>query len=224
MPTLFHNDRITTANGSLISLRIATISIIVIHFFGALGLSYPPLRPYFQLATPLNLLITGVLLFYFHRQWNLQFYIFAAGCFSLGFLVEVAGVKTGVIFGEYSYGPTLGFKIWEVPVLIGLNWLILIYCTGMWAYQLVKNVLLRSLLGSVMMVVLDFFIEPVAVSLDFWTWEGGEIPTHNFVGWLITAFLLQFFFHLSNFKKQNALAKKVLYVEAFFFIFLQTLI
>ncbi len=221
MPTLFDKDNVTMGKGGCISSRAATISIIIIHFFGAIGLSYPPLRPYFQLATPLNLLITSVILFSFHRQWNLQFYIFAVGCFILGFLVEVAGVKTGVIFGEYSYGSTLGFKIWDVPILIGLNWLILIYCTGVWAHHLVNNVLLRSSLGSLMMVVLDFFIEPVAISLDFWAWDGGEIPTHNFLGWLITAFLLQTFFHLSNFQKQNALSKKVIYVQAFFFILLQ---
>lgn len=223
MSTLFHKENVNMANGGIISSKVAIISIIVIHFFGALGLSYPPLRPYFQLATPLNLLITGLILFSFHRHWNVPFYIFATVCFSLGFLVEVIGVKTGVIFGEYSYGPTLGFKIWEVPVLIGLNWLILIYCTGIVASKLVNNVFASSFLGSLMMVALDFFIEPVAVSLDFWKWHGGEIPTHNFLGWFVTAFLLQILFHLSNFKKQNALAKQVLYVQALFFIFLQIL-
>ena len=34
----------------------------------------------------------------------------------IGFVIEVIGVKTGYVFGSYSYGDSLGFKILEVPV------------------------------------------------------------------------------------------------------------
>jgi len=224
MPATFRTTDTSNPHGKLISFKLALISILVVHFFGALGLAYEPLRPYFQMATPLNLLITAVLLFSFHRQWNTSFYKFAFICFSVGFLVEVAGIHTGEIFGEYYYGPTLGFKVWEVPLIIGLNWLILVYCTGIVAQQFSKNLMVKSLAGSTMMVLLDFFIEPVAVSLDFWVWEGGHIPLQNYVGWFITAYFLQIFFHLSKFEKHNFLAKYVIYVQLGFFIFIQSLI
>ena len=41
-------------------------------------------------------------------------------------LLEIIGVKTGLIFGEYIYGNTLGFKVAEVPLIIGFNWLFVI--------------------------------------------------------------------------------------------------
>lgn len=223
MSVTFRKQVFSIRTGSLISFNVAIISLIVIHFFGALGLSYEPVQSYFLLATPLNLLITAVLLFAFHPQWNLAFGIFATVCFAVGYLVEVAGVQSGIIFGEYSYGPTLGLKVWDVPLIIGLNWLILVYSTGILAHRLTENMLLKSLIGSTLMVLLDFFIEPVAVALDFWEWASGDIPLQNYLGWFITALVLQFFFHLSRFEKHNRLAKYVIYVQLAFFIFLQSL-
>jgi putative membrane protein len=40
--------------------------------------------------------------------------------------LEVVGVKTGLIFGEYKYGSTLGIKLFEVPLIIGFNWVFVI--------------------------------------------------------------------------------------------------
>ena len=223
MSVLFHKAKNPQHAEGIVSLRIAITSLIVIHSFGCLGLLYPPTRSYFELATPVNLLITGALLFYFHKDWNKSFILFSIICFVTGYLVEVAGVQTGLIFGEYTYGPTLGFKLWGVPLIIGLNWLILIYSTGVMAQAFSQNWILKSLIGSGLMILLDFFIEPVAVTLDFWHWEGGEIPVHNFLGWFITALFLQSVFHLLSFEKNNLLAKYVFYVQLVFFIFLQIL-
>lgn len=223
MSVIFRKKNQSLDSGSLISSKAAVITLIVIHFFGALGLSYEPLQSYFLLATPLNLLITAFLLFVFHPQWNLSFVLFGVLCFTIGYLVEVAGVKSGIIFGEYSYGPTLGLKLWDVPLIIGLNWLILVYSTGILAHSITKNTQLKSLIGSGLMVLMDFFIEPVAVSLDFWEWELEHIPLQNYLGWFFTAFVLQIFFHLSRFEKHNPLARYVIYVQLAFFIFLQIL-
>ncbi len=221
MSVLFRKTSAAYTQGTFLTPRFAVISLFVTHFFGALGLLYSPTRPYFELATPLNLLVTAVFLFSFHKEWNISFIKFALVCAISGFVVEVAGVQTGLIFGTYTYGPTLGFKLWGVPLIIGINWLILIYSTGIMVRQISRYWWLNSLLGGAMMIVLDFFIEPVAVALDFWQWESGKIPIHNFLGWLATAFLLQAVFHLSKFDKQNPLAKYVFYVQLIFFIFLR---
>ena len=37
------------------------------------------------------------------------------------FTIEVIGVRTGLVFGKYTYGPTLGSHFLEVPVVIGFN-------------------------------------------------------------------------------------------------------
>src|SRR5689334_23098853 len=44
--------------------------------------------------------------------------------YALTLAAEVIGVATGAIFGAYSYGEVLGFKLLEVPLIIGLNWVV----------------------------------------------------------------------------------------------------
>ncbi|MBK7882949.1 MAG: carotenoid biosynthesis protein [Chitinophagaceae bacterium] len=54
------------------------------------------------------------------------FYSFLLICVCIGIAVEIIGVKTGFLFGNYSYGIVLGPKIQSVPILIGINWFIII--------------------------------------------------------------------------------------------------
>ncbi len=151
----------------VISHKTALIILLVVHFFGILGLIYLSTRPYFEMATPVNLLLTFVLLFYFHKDWNKAFLAFALSTYLIGFLVEVAGVHTSLIFGSYAYGDSLGPKLWEVPLIIGINWLVLTYASGVVSTALTSNKLIGILVGSLLMVGLDFLIEPVAIVLDF---------------------------------------------------------
>ena len=92
------------------------------------------------------------------------------------------GVHTGFPFGSYSYGPVLGFQLFEVPLMIGVNWLLLVYMTGNLFRESIANDWLAAALSASVMVLLDIAIEPVAVALDFWTWEGDIIPLSNFIG------------------------------------------
>jgi putative membrane protein len=38
-----------------------------------------------------------------------------------GFFIEAIGVNTGLIFGNYVYKTTLGWKFLETPLIIGVN-------------------------------------------------------------------------------------------------------
>ena len=40
----------------------------------------------------------------------------------IGFIFEIIGVKTGLIFGHYKYCNGLGTKVFDVPLIISLNW------------------------------------------------------------------------------------------------------
>ena len=62
---------------------------------------------------------------------------------------------------------TLGAKILGVPVLIGVNWIILTFITGSLSSFLFKNKFLSVLMGAVFMILLDLLIEPVAPLLGF---------------------------------------------------------
>ncbi len=207
------------------------IVVILMYVAGTIGLLLPSTQPYFKLASPFNLWVSLILLLLFHQDFNKPFIILTIITFLTGFFVEVAGVHTGVIFGKYWYGQTLGTKLFEVPLVIGANWLLLIYCSSVVILNifetlkkylpknsLLENTFLKAFFASILMVCLDFLIEPVAIHLDFWHWQFEQIPTQNFLAWFLIAFLLSYSFLKGNFIKSNLLAPLLLFLQFFFFI------
>ena len=103
--------------------------LALFHVIGMLGIMIGPI-PWILNLTPLNLLVATTIILLFHQQWNSSTILFITICYLTGFLFEVAGVNTGNIFGDYSYGPVLGWQIWNTPLIIGANWLLLIYSSS----------------------------------------------------------------------------------------------
>jgi uncharacterized membrane protein len=192
----------------------------VIYLVGIIGLATPATTDLFLPLTPFNLFLSFICLLAFHRDWNRNFILFCSICFIVGFGVEVAGVKSGLIFGNYSYGKTLGTKILDVPIIIGINWILLVYLTGTVINKLKGNIIIKSLLAAVFMVFIDYFIEPVAIQFDFWSWDSATIPVQNYAGWFLTAFFLQIIYHKLSFKKENKLSPYLLSITFAFFLIL----
>lgn len=183
-----------------------------------------PYREYFLVLTPLNLLFTVYIALKKEPLLRKKpFLIFAAITWLTGFFIEVAGVHTGIIFGEYWYGKTLGWKVWEVPLMIGVNWLLLSYCAGETA-RLLKQVPAwgKALLAAGIMVVLDILIEPVAMQLDFWDWEGHQVPLQNYIAWYIVAFFLAMIYQRLPQRPVNQVAVFALVLQFLFFVILNT--
>ena len=201
------------------TLFVSTLILVILHLCGFIGM-ITSWRNFFLMLTPFNLILSTALLFFNHKQFNKSFFIFCVIGFFFGFFIEVAGVKTGAIFGEYSYGNTLGIKSFEVPWVIGLNWLMLVYSAGVICHKLNINIILKSLLGATMLVTLDFFIEPVAIKSDFWSWQQINVPIQNYIAWFLASILLLFVFHKSQFDKNNKLAKALYIVQLMFFTLL----
>lgn len=199
------------------SLPVAITVLVIFHAVGFWGLLFSGNPEYFQSLTPMNLLLTNALLFAFHKSWSKAFILFAILAFAVGFFSEVVGVHTGLLFGDYTYGQALGVKVWEVPLLIGLNWLMLVYAVGHICNYTNWHWLAKAILGAGLMILLDFFIEPVAMQFDFWSWNGNYIPFSNYAGWFAIAFILQVYFQKATFVKQNVLAPYVYLVQLLFF-------
>lgn len=200
------------------ALPVAVAILVIFHAVGFWGLLFSGRPEYFQRLTPMNLLLTNTLLLAFHRRWSTTFILFAAVVFSVGFFSEVVGVHTGLLFGDYTYGAALGFKIWSVPVLIGLNWLMLVYSAGHISNLTRLPWPAKAILGALLMVLLDYFIEPVAMAFDFWSWQGGHIPLSNYVGWFVVALGLQVYFQRAAIAKENRLAPYIYLVQLLFFV------
>lgn len=201
-----------------ILLPLAIAILIIFHLVGFWGLQFSNHPVDFQSLTPLNLLLTTLLLFSFHKDWDSTFITFIIVVMVAGFTAELIGIHTGLLFGDYSYGNALGTKLWEVPLLIGVNWLLLVYVTGQIANYVGTSVWLKSLIGALLMVLLDVFLEPVATKYDFWKWDGNTIPDSNYMGWLGLSFVLQYYYHRLPIYKQNPLSIYVYVVQLFFFI------
>ncbi|PTX22479.1 putative membrane protein [Pontibacter mucosus] len=205
-------------------LPLAVAVLVIFHAVGFWGLLFSGEPERFQSLTPMNLLLTNALLFAFHRSWNGAFILFALLAFAVGFFSEVIGIHTGLLFGDYTYGQALGTKVWEVPLLIGLNWLMLVYSTGHISNYTPWPWWAKAILGTLLMLLLDFFMEPVAVQFDFWSWHSGQIPLSNFIGWFAVAFILQLCFQQARFEKLNHLAPYVYLVQLTFFVSIYVLL
>lgn len=191
--------------------------LVLAYAAGTIGLHLPALADYFRPLSPLTLICSLVVLLLYHADWRPSFWLYATLAFLVGYLVEVAGVHTGLIFGSYAYGWGLGVQWWAVPPVIGLNWLTLSYCCGSVCDRLKMPTWAKVVAASTLMVALDFLIEPVAVELDFWTWFGQPVPVRNYVGWwLVSASLFSLWFVLP-FRKENRLAKWLLILQFLFF-------
>ncbi len=178
--------------------------------------------PDFILLTPLNLLISIIVVLWNHPQWTPATWGVLVLSFVVGFGIEILGINTGLIFGEYAYGPVLGWKIWGPPPMIGVNWALLTYCIGctvnavlpQWAWWL------QATVSAAIMVILDFFIEPVAIFYDMWTWTAPEVPLQNYLAWFVISWFLLGAFHYLQGRVKNKVAYFLLIMQFLFFLIL----
>ena len=156
-------------------------------------------RPYVLGMTDMFLLATNSLVFYFlwKEAGSYKLMLWSILAFISTFLAEFIGVKTGLVFGNYHYGSTMFLQLGKVPVVIAFNWIILILATFSLSLKITGNRWLAPIIGSLMIVVFDYIMEPVAMHLDYWQWEGDLIPFQNYAAWffisLVFSYALAFF-------------------------------
>lgn len=163
--------------------KYTTHIFILLYAVGILGFQISGLHSLFLTMIPSFLLLSLVLLLISHPNWSLSFALWALAVVLFGIGIEWLGVQTMAIFGSYHYGDTLGWKIDGIPLVIGVNWLILAYCSKDIADRIFKHRFFAILFAALLMVFLDFLIEPVAMRLEFWYWPNDQVPLQNYVGW-----------------------------------------
>lgn len=202
----------------------SAVQITLIYLVGILGIC-SPWRDYIVILTPFNLLLTFFVTFYKHERKDFSFISIILAIMMATYCIEVIGVKTGEIFGEYFYGKTLGLKIFTVPPIIGIVWATLIYSIGVLLSQVkLRRKLIFSLAGASIMTLLDILIEPIAIRLDFWHWKNEQIPLQNFLAWWMISFVIFLLVPKHIFSSENKLAVWCLILQFLFFIFLNIFI
>mgnify|MGYP000856059741 FL=1 len=190
--------------------------LFILYLVGLFGMM-SPYRSLFLSLTPVNLAISAVILLLNHKSFTSAFLVFIAFVCLGGIGIEIIGTKTGLIFGQYYYGNTLGPKLFGVPVVIGINWLILIYCMGVFIGKLKGNNITKSVAGALLLVLLDIMIEPVAIHSDYWKWDNSVVPMHNYIGWFAVSLVFLFIFNKMQFNKTNTVAPVLLSLQFLFF-------
>lgn len=195
--------------------------MIIFHVIGTVGFLSPGLHYLFIKLVPFHLLLMFGLLLLTGYDGSRRFLILLFSLCTLGYLVEVAGVNTGLIFGDYQYGRALGYKVWNTPLMIGVNWFLLVYSTGVMFYSLgIRNRWLISLAGALLITLLDLLIEPVAIRFDYWAWADVSVPLQNYLAWFIFSFFLFLIFASTPIRKTNPSAIVFIMVQFAFFLVL----
>ncbi len=197
---------------------IWTVILGVFYLVGIVGFSLDALIHLFKTLVPYNLLLTAVILFSFHRKFNARQITFALIIAVTAWGIEVIGTNTKVVFGDYTYGNTLGTKALNTPLIIGLNWLILIYCACCIAWRSTRTLPMRAFTAAMLMVFMDIFIEPVATKYDYWSWLDNDIPFQNYAMWFIISFAFSILFFMFEVDARNKIAKNVYLIQLAFFI------
>jgi putative membrane protein len=156
----------------------------------------PDTRPLMLSITPFAILFTGFYVLGGLAPWKQpRLAVFLVFTFVFTFSVEAAGVATGLVFGSYRYGETLGPKLLGVPLVIGLVWCLVVTGAIFLSLRLSKRRAVALFLVPLLCVAFDIVLERGAVFLGYWTWGGAggladPVPLHNYAAWAAVSYLL----------------------------------
>lgn len=199
--------------------KLSILFISILFIVGFLGITFSN-QEYFATLTPVILAFGGFLLF-INSGKDFKRLLYLALLFVSGFAVEAIGVKTGMIFGWYKYGNNLGVKYMDVPVLMGINWLSLLYGAGMLSFIIFRKAIWQWFFTGFFMVLIDVFIEPVACKLDYWCFNYGTLPPlQNFGAWFLLSFLFVIPFRFINHDNESRFPAFYFLIQLLFFVLL----
>ncbi len=189
--------------------------LILVYVSGSIGFVIHP--AFFSPFTPYTLLLT-CFVFLIHqpltdKKFILSFFSIAI----LGYIVELIGIKTGLLFGNYSYGNGLGYKVFDVPLIISINWAMLICAGIITVSKIFTNKFIVLVATALLVTLIDLIIEQVAHNLDFWQFEGGLPGLHNYLGWIGVVFFTSYFFYPSIIKGNSKVSSIILILQIIFF-------
>jgi putative membrane protein len=208
-------DGILTLKGGLLKgralLAIACVLLAIFTYDAAVRLLVSGIVRLPSVPGGLRMLTAVLALFSLFHAWyslggrlTLAFFALSA---TVSWAFEQVGVSTGLIFGAYHYTDYLGAKLGDVPLLIPLAWFMMIYPSYVIAGLIVAGrptgtppgmaALVRLAAASaVVMTAWDLVVDPILSGPDAraWIWENGGpyfgIPIQNYLGWLLTTFMV----------------------------------
>ena len=114
---------------------------------------------------------------------------------SYTYLIEYVGVSTGWPYGEFAYGVSLGPMLGGIPAALPIFFIPIVVNAYLLCVLLLgeraTSRLVRLAIVIPAVVTMDVVLDPAAVSLGFWSYEGGglfyDVPLSNYAGWVLSA-------------------------------------
>lgn len=184
---------------------VFAVLLACLYSVGILSHLWPQTRGLMAILTPYFLLLTGgaALVLAIPERGRAGFLVWVAVCYLVTFALEALGVATGMVFGAYHYGGVLGGHILGVPPVIGFNWMLIILAFSSLALRLPRSKYYGPLLAAAAATFFDWVMEPVAIGLGYWTWEGGDIPLQNYAAWFVIALAMSLSQSISGIKPRR---------------------
>ncbi len=211
---------------SLVSYEKWVIRLMpVFYAVGLAGHALESTYPFMIALTPYTILATAVLgLLPFVVNGHVRLLFWAAVTYGVTLFLEILGVKTGLVFGSYVYGSTLGLELLGVPLLIGINWTIIILGSITLVKRWVSSPLAVMFITAVITVVFDYIMEPAAIALDYWSWDGGGIPVQNYIAWGVISFMCAGLYEGMKLNNPYRLPTVIVLVQGVFFLALRFIV
>jgi putative membrane protein len=170
--------------------------LFIAYILGLVGYSlFEVYDPVMRFVGPASLLgITLLVLYPEIRAGNMKFLMWFGFAFAFGLLMEIIGVNSGLIFGSYTYGSALGPKIFEAPIVIGLNWGVVVAGAIQLSQIISSRKIFTIFVAPLFAVSFDILLEIMAGKLDYWHWENDIVPFQNYLAWYGISFVLSLLF------------------------------
>ncbi|MEZ7883693.1 MAG: carotenoid biosynthesis protein [Bacteroidales bacterium] len=204
---------------SLVNDKVITINIVRFYCIGLLLFAIPYTRELFYILNPFNFILATAVIFWKHNQSRVKLAIFFAIIGISSFVIESIGVNTGKIFGEYEYLHSLGPELFNTPIVISLNWFMLVYITAGFSDRLVNGHIPKIVVGALIMTGYDLIVELTAPAMGMWIFNGGTPPLQNYLAWLILSIIFHAIFRLFKIESEKKLSE-MLYLTQLVFLLL----
>lgn len=175
--------------------NIFKISLGVLLLFHAIGVLIFAFYPSGVSLSYFTLSLCGVAIFISEKN-KPKAAIAYVSIFIIAYIIEYIGVHTEYLFGTYSYGNSLGYKLEGIPIIIGINWIAIVISSVslVKAFNFTTNKFLIAVISALLCTGMDYIIEPVAVAADYWTWENDFIPLSNYIDWFGFSFMFSYIY------------------------------
>ena len=104
-----------------------------------------------------------------------------------GYLITLLVVNINLFLGNINYGGLLGYKIFGVPFLIGLLWLII--SLSSWHIVSFSSLSkpIKYLIGIFIVLVFNLALEQFAQKIGLWSWGQGQAGINNYIFWAVAS-------------------------------------